>query len=390
VHSVAAAGGALVVTRRLLRVRDHGTGLGGAVADALGSDLHTDGHGEVDDAGTIDVELRPAPPSEAGADLVQVAIGFDGATEPARHGSAAPAVADLVLSALTRHHLDADRVHPRLHGGAVVDADGRALLVLGASGAGKSTLVAHLAASGLGLVNDEQLAVHRDQGVIAGFTRPVAIKRSGVGHLPSTVRAPASGDPDVVLLRADDLGSRRVLTGRPVLIVLPERGEPGDQVSWRQLGAPAAVAALCEHNLDLEDRPVRALEDFAWLVSRAPVVRLGYDDAAEAVPQLLALLDAPPEAPRIEWALHVEPDGGSAPPVTPRSARRVVGAHTLEVGADVVVLDPSLRTAVHLDATGAAVWWSLPWHDVAPPDERLWAFVEELALLGLVELGPAS
>ena len=120
------------------------------------------------------------------------------------------------------------------------------------------------------------------------------------------------------------------------------------------------------------------------------MVRLRYGDAAEAVPQLLELLDAPPEAPSFEWALHVEPARRLGATVDLEVGRRAVGAHTLEVGADVVVLDPSLRTAVHLDATGAAVWWSLPWGDVAPPDERLWDFVDELALLGLVQVGPGS
>ncbi len=52
-------------------------------------------------------------------------------------------------SAVTHDRLAPNQPGPLLHGGAVADADGAAVLVLGASGAGKSTLIAHLASAGL-------------------------------------------------------------------------------------------------------------------------------------------------------------------------------------------------------------------------------------------------
>lgn len=380
-------GGPGNASQQVLRIVDHGSGLGVAVAGALASGLEASPRRSTDQL--VDVELRIAP---GGGDRVEVAINVVGELALGPERWPAVEVGDRLLGLLTRLWLDADRVHPRMHGGAVVDDGGGALVVLGASGAGKSTLIAHLAASGLGLLNDEQVAVHRDLGVVAGFARPVAIKRGGLGHLPAGVAPVLRDGQQVALVTAAQLGTRHVLTGRPSVVVLPERDDTADatDVAWRQLSPGEAVVALCENNLDLEDRPVRALDDFAWLASVAPVVRLRYRDAADAVDTVRGLLAEPPEPSSFEWSVSVEPAAGEGPQPGPGMARRAPGSHTVVLGAEAVVLDPTLRTTVHLDAAGAERWASLPLPLPLPLASDGEPFAAELVELGLAVVEPVS
>lgn len=62
-----------------------------------------------------------------------------------------------------------------LHG-AVLERNGRALIILGDSGAGKSTLCGALALSGWRLLSDELGLVSLDDGLISPLARPVSLK----------------------------------------------------------------------------------------------------------------------------------------------------------------------------------------------------------------------
>ncbi|WP_326533773.1 HprK-related kinase A [Pseudorhodoferax sp.] len=75
---------------------------------------------------------------------------------------------------------------------AVLERNGRAVVLPGEPGAGKSTLTAALALSGYRLLSDEMTIIDRDTGLLVPLTRPVSLKNKSI----DIVRA---FSPDAVL-----------------------------------------------------------------------------------------------------------------------------------------------------------------------------------------------
>ncbi|MEI2808653.1 MAG: hypothetical protein V9F00_00130 [Nocardioides sp.] len=299
---------------------------------------------------------------------------------------------DRLLAAITRQRLDDEVCLPRLHGGAVANEHG-AVVVLGESGAGKSTLIAHLAGSGFELVNDEQLTIYRDHGVVAGFTRPVAIKPGGAPFLPPGLEVDLASTA-VQLLSAVDLGTRHRLTARPALVVLPDRTETRSTsdsgFECEVLGPAQAVEALIANSLDIANRPVAALEAFAWLASEVPVVRLRCHNSAVGAQAVRSLLEDLPLADDMAWAVHRPESSDYGPQALRCPGELTVSEDTrwVEIGEDVVVYHQETRSVTTLNRPGAALWRALPGSRVqlgieASPEIR--EFVAELIENRLIE-----
>lgn len=75
---------------------------------------------------------------------------------------------------------------------AVLEKNGRAVILPGDPGAGKSTLTAALSLSGFRLLSDEITLVDRDDGLLVPLARPVSLKNDSIG----VIRA---FDPDAVI-----------------------------------------------------------------------------------------------------------------------------------------------------------------------------------------------
>ena len=397
--------GELVATRQILAIEDHDTGLGAGLVHQLAITdteaekvLAAGAPGEVIDIGSARVVLRMASPSTVQVDLTMSPITGEATT----HLWPTSDLPDRLLGVLTRARLDQNTSRPRLHGGALVNADGHAVLLLGPSNAGKSTLAAHLAAAGLQVLNDEQVTLYAGAGLAAGFTRPIALERPGVDHLPAGVETAMAADQRAMLLPTAALGSVHRLTGRPALVALPTRNAGEDGVSWEQVNPQEALEELCANNLDLVTRPSEGLKAFAWLVTSAPMVRLRYRDAADAVSPLLHLLSEPPTIPAISWSVDQETkqSEGTGPAAGSVGAgqgsepelgiRRREGLVTVHMGEEAVVFDPSSRHVARLNAAATMVWDSLPLPlqadgFVATAPEELEAFLDELFELGFVE-----
>lgn len=380
----------LVVTRQRVTITDHGSGVG---AELLSAVLRPDEIGLVE-RGLADASNRPEPAIDTapvtGADpvflevdpvLVEarpdavaplVAVSLDGASGGAWDRAGA---ADELLGILTRKRLDGDSVWPRLHGGAVADGDGRAVVVLGRSGAGKSTLIAHLAHGGLTLVNDEQVTLYRPWGMIAGFTRPVAIKPGGAKFLPPGL-SPRPVTVDVAhteLFSAGELGTAHRLTAEPVLVVLPDRashGRPADDatddshssgVQSEVLGRAGAIEAMAANNLDMVNRPVAALEAFSWLAANVPVVRLTYAETADGAAAVRELLANPPKVDVVNWIVH---DASKDSDAELGEAGATIAASPevvwVEIADDVVLYNRESRQLAVLNGSGSALWKTLP------------------------------
>lgn len=382
----------LVVARQLVRCSPASADLGCDLlgldetdADALVASVANESWmlGEIPDE-VVTIDLRATEPDG------RVVIDLTGAPGELSLTSAPSSAADSVLGVLTRTRLDSEPRRLRLHGGAVADPSGRAAVVLGLSGAGKSTLIAHLAHSGLRLINDEQVTLFPDQGVVAGFTRPVAIKPGGTAHLPEVVAATLEETGATMLVTARALGTDHCLSAQPVVTVLPERARDGedDLPSWELLSPGRAVEALLANNLDLENRPVEGLRAAVWLAEAGPVVRLRYRHAAEACVEVQRLLDEPPArfeertATVVDHAVGrdlaqlsgVTSGGQTVPPVDYSVSPQVL---SVDLGDEVLVYQRATRGVALFNAAGTELWRRLPLEAGLIDPEGL-AFVAEL------------
>ena len=381
-------GSALAPVTTGVRLTDQGTEMGRDVARLL------NGEGSVrtiagDDAPTpepkIEVALRRA--DEIEGTLIEGPWGTD--TVPADMF----AMTDRLLARLTRHQLDRAIGEGRLHAGAVVDSDGHAALLLGKSGAGKSTLTSHLVHSGFDLLNDEQITVYRHQGLVGGFTRPVAIKPGGHDQLPPALAAQPE-PAQARLLTVTDLNAdtRHRLTARPVVSVLlgrdHELADPGQAAAEPgavriEAVAPAeAFPILCTHSLDLVRKPADALADLAWMAATVPTVRLVYEEAHAAATAVTELLGAAPLSPQATWTVtELEADHDD---VAGAAIVAVDGTVLVEIDQEAFVYEPLGRRLVALTGEALDLWHALPWCDEVPP--ALWGFIEPLEEAGIVRV----
>lgn len=123
---------------------------------------------------------------------------------------------------------------------AVLERNGRCVILPGEPGAGKSTLTAALALTGWRLLSDEITVIDRDDGRIVALARPISLKNQSIEIIRSfsaeavlgqTARDTNKGD--VALLRPPKASVERVAEkGRAAHIVFPR---------WRT-GVPSRLA----------------------------------------------------------------------------------------------------------------------------------------------------
>jgi hypothetical protein len=382
-------------TYRRLVILDHGSGVVPAALAPLG--LPREGCVAIarrsmgDDVTVVDgdplvVHLEPQPVA-----TVRVRPEWGG-----ERVVAVESVAVTVLSLVSRRFLDMGP-SGTLHGGAVADPLGRAVLVLAASGTGKSTLVSHLVGQGFDLVNDEQVVLDGVSGMVHSFTRPVVAKVGGLGALPAGAATGRVESPGPLLLCASDLGGGQRLVAEPAVVVILDR-RLGNEVRWEQLGFGAAMEALCMNNLDLSRDPVSVLDAFARLVAKVPVVRLSYEHAAEAMEVIERLMADPPSPSGGRWVLEVEKTAVEVQPA-PTTATLAEPSpdgpwswgSTVRVWScgELVAYQPEAGTVVSVNAAGAALLWDLTVGavEMTGPGGEL---VSELAALGFIHQRPAT
>lgn len=287
---------------------------------------------------------------------------------------------DRLLKRATHGRLAEESEAPLLHGGAVADDDGAALVVLGPSGSGKSTLIAHLVAGGMSLLNDEQLTVHTTAGLVGGFTRPIDCKPGGLRHLPDPLRNDLVETETGVQVSARDLGGRHALVGRPAMVLLPERDASTEGVEWERLNAAEGFEALCANNLDLARAPRRAVDAFAWLAATVPTVRVRYSEAGAAAAAMIEALGEPPHVDPVAYQVTDAVADGN---VTAASGWRPVGcALSVELGDRCVLYHLETRAVVRLNPAGSAVWREVLAGRAVPDGGH--ELLDRLAELGLV------
>jgi len=123
---------------------------------------------------------------------------------------------------------------------AVLEKNGRAVVLPGDPGAGKSTLTAALMLSGWRLLSDEIALVDRDDGLLVGLARPVSLKNASIDVIrrafpDAVIGAPAfdTHKGTVAHLRPSaDSVARVGEKARPAWVVFPR---------WRE-GSPARLS----------------------------------------------------------------------------------------------------------------------------------------------------
>lgn len=78
---------------------------------------------------------------------------------------------------------------------AVLERNGRAIILPGDPGAGKSTLTAALTLSGYRLLSDEMALIDRDDGMLVGLARPVNLKNDSIDIVRAFSADAVFGDP---------------------------------------------------------------------------------------------------------------------------------------------------------------------------------------------------
>lgn len=180
--------------------------------------------------------------------------------------------------------------HLVLHA-AVLERNGRALLLAADPGSGKSTLCAGLVHAGWRLLSDELALVELGTGCIRPIARPISLKNESI----EVVRALG---PDVVLsdVCADttkgavahmrppaDSIRRRHESALPACLVFP-RFSRGAVLQTESVGKAAALMEMVGHAFNYGFLGRQAFLTLTDLVERCEVLRVGYGSLEQVIP----------------------------------------------------------------------------------------------------------
>lgn len=203
---------------------------------------------------------------------------------------------DLLLWYVGEHTVLAETRLVLLHAGAVLAADGRAMLLPGPSGSGKSTTTLGLVRAGFGYLSDEFAVLDPETAEVSAFPRPLALKQGTRALLPAVdgLAIQASVDPaQTVHLPADRVGIRApegtFATG---WVVFP-RYQEGSATVLTELSPGEACIELVRSTFQHDGRAAEVLGTMARISRGAAAYRLTIGDLDEAVEVLTALTTGP-------------------------------------------------------------------------------------------------
>lgn len=175
------------------------------------------------------------------------------------------------------------RRHLLLHA-AVVERDGRALVLTGESGAGKSTLSALLSARGWRFMGDEFALVDPQTGLLYPFPRPISLKNESIGVAagdrwgPLLVGTP-KGDirhlaPPVAAVAAQDRPAA------PALLLFPRFGAAREV---RDVPPSEAFVRLTQASTNYVALGEAGFTALTRLVTGMPALAIDYPDGETAL-----------------------------------------------------------------------------------------------------------
>jgi HprK-related kinase A len=183
---------------------------------------------------------------------------------------------------------------------AVVERQGRALIVSGESGAGKSTLCAALVLDGWRLLSDEFALIDPERGTLSPLPRPVSLKNASIDIIRQrggrdVVYGPEGIDIEearFVHMKPPPSSVRRASEPAVPRVVIFPRWRPGAPTSLMRVRKADVLLRLADQSFNYNYLGVRGFNAIADLARRVDGYELEYSDLDDVLPRLAGLCDA--------------------------------------------------------------------------------------------------
>jgi len=182
---------------------------------------------------------------------------------------------------------------------AVVERNGRALLVSGESGAGKSTLCAALVLDGWRLLSDEFALVDPERGTLSPLPRPVSLKNASIDIIRQRGRDVVFGpegvdieDARFVHMKPPASSVQRASEQATPCVVIFPRWRRGASTSLTRVRKADVLLRLADQSFNYNYLGVRGFNALAGLARRVEGYELEYSDLDDVLPRLAGLCDA--------------------------------------------------------------------------------------------------
>jgi len=184
---------------------------------------------------------------------------------------------------------------------AVVEKNGRAMVLPAPPGSGKSTLCAALASRGWRLLSDELTLIRLDDGMVAPLARPVSLKNASIpvmkAYAPTaqfTKSAMATTKGTVAHVRAPDASvARNDEPARIAWVVFPKY-EAGAVLTLAPIARARAFMRVAENAFNFSLTGERGFQALGGVIDQCNSFDFTYSDLDAAI----ALFDAMAQAPQ--------------------------------------------------------------------------------------------
>lgn len=185
--------------------------------------------------------------------------------------------------------------HLILHA-AVVEKDGRAVILPAPPGSGKSTLCASLVANGWRLLSDELALIRPEDGLVQPLPRPISLKNASIDvmrrYRPDAVMSPPVSDTikgTVAHLKAPaDSVARAGELARVAFIVFPKY-VAGAPVTLEEIPRAQAFMRVAENGFNYSLTGAAGFAALAGVVDQARCYQFSYSVIDEAIAAFAAL-----------------------------------------------------------------------------------------------------
>lgn len=250
-----------------------------------------------DEPGFIDFEVRVDPPSALRRILrPQVSFTCDGRApfQPLPLAHAFPMLEwglNWVISSHTHDHLV-------LHA-AVLERDGRALILSADPGSGKSTLCAALVQAGWRLLSDELTLLDLESGQCRPIARPISLKNESIEVVRALgpqqpIGAPCFGTSKGTVAHLRPPASsvaQRAIPAMPAWVVFPRFGR-GHGLGVEELGPAQGFMELARHSFNYSLLGEAGFAALARLVDTCSIHRIGFGHLDQVLPVIERLRGA--------------------------------------------------------------------------------------------------